>query len=146
MEVPDVGVPQPGQYGAAHPVRNGWGTPPKSTGQGHPSLPPPPTPTRRQQQSEYCPTRRAVCLLRSLRRTFLNQHFRLRLLFESNFTKITEVFSSIFRHTVRKYEKAQGFKKSYIAQIRRKQKIPEVSYPLPKPNNNQCRVLLAEES
>ena len=66
-----------------------------------------------------------------------------------NFTILVLVTISPFcicRHTVKKHEKAQGFTKSYIAQIRRKQNIPEVSYPLPKPNNNQCRVLLADQS
>merc|ERR1711988_21551 len=51
--------------------------------------------------------------------------------------------SSQFKHQVNKYEWATGLKKGYTSHIERVTPIHAASYPLPKPNNEQCRSLMS---
>jgi len=50
--------------------------------------------------------------------------------------------ASNFRHQVNKYEWATGLKKGYQSHIERVTAVHAASYPLPKPNNEQCRNLM----
>ncbi|KAK2160001.1 hypothetical protein LSH36_142g06030 [Paralvinella palmiformis] len=50
----------------------------------------------------------------------------------------------VFRSNITKFERAYGFKKAYVARSMKTKKINSLSYPLPKPNNVQCRNMLGD--
>ena len=49
---------------------------------------------------------------------------------------------SLYRYNVTRIERVRGVKKGLVVKQRLQRRIPGISYPLPKRNNEVCRELL----